>query len=228
MSKSPFVEQAEVVLWKHAGWRCELWIVNGASHLRLFDEQTIVRDVGVRGALEALHLGATWKASIARHHQIPGQRTARTGGQGRATPSGVSCGSALPAASWRARTGCPGRSPLCPFDIDSLRMNAGRPPAGRPQRRRARSLAVAWREVDAGKNSWPGIRNRVDGPQDGTIMPTGTARNRGQRAPRLLNRDAPHQLAASGTSAVESRSAPGHSWHFHGNSLQRAGTHWNS
>jgi hypothetical protein len=67
VSKPTLVEHPEIVVWRHAIWRCELWIVNGTPRLRLFQEETIVRDFGVAGAREALQLGAAWKASVASY-----------------------------------------------------------------------------------------------------------------------------------------------------------------
>jgi hypothetical protein len=59
-----WTEHAEVVMWRHATWRCELWIVNRTPRLRLFDNETVVRDFGVTGAREALQLGAAWRTTL--------------------------------------------------------------------------------------------------------------------------------------------------------------------
>ena len=65
-------EHAEVVVWRHAEWRCELWIVDRTPRLRLFENETVVRDFGVAGAREALQLGDAWRTafvtgSVPRH-----------------------------------------------------------------------------------------------------------------------------------------------------------------
>ena len=57
-------EHAEVVVWRHASWRCELWIVNRTPRLRLFENETVVRDFGVTGAREALRLGDAWRTRV--------------------------------------------------------------------------------------------------------------------------------------------------------------------
>jgi hypothetical protein len=62
-------EQAEVVVWRHAGWRCELWIVNRAPRLRLFQNETVVRDFGVAGAREAIQLGNAWRTTVSTSAQ---------------------------------------------------------------------------------------------------------------------------------------------------------------
>ena len=49
--------------WRYADRRCELWIVNGAPRLRLFEDDSVLRDFGVTGARDAMQLAATWKAS---------------------------------------------------------------------------------------------------------------------------------------------------------------------
>ena len=58
-------EHAEVVLWRNAIWRCELWIVNRIPRLRLYENETVVRDFGVTGAREALRLGDAWRTTVA-------------------------------------------------------------------------------------------------------------------------------------------------------------------
>ena len=60
-----WTEHAEVVLWRHAAWRCELWIVNRTPRLRLYENETVVRDFGVTGAREALRLGDAWRTTVA-------------------------------------------------------------------------------------------------------------------------------------------------------------------
>ena len=57
-------EHAEVVVWRHVGWRCELWIVDRTPRLRLFQNETIVRDFGVATAREALQLGDAWRTTV--------------------------------------------------------------------------------------------------------------------------------------------------------------------
>jgi hypothetical protein len=58
------LEQAEVVVWRYTNWRCELWIVNRRPRLRLFQNETVVRDFGVAGAREALQLGDAWRMTV--------------------------------------------------------------------------------------------------------------------------------------------------------------------
>jgi len=60
-----WTEHAEVVLWRHAAWRCELWIVNRTPRLRLYENENVVRDFGVTGAREALRLGDAWRTTVA-------------------------------------------------------------------------------------------------------------------------------------------------------------------
>jgi hypothetical protein len=67
-------EHAEVVVWRHAAWRCELWIVNRAPRLRLFQNETVVRDFGVAGAREAIQLGDAWRTTVSA--SAPAQREA--------------------------------------------------------------------------------------------------------------------------------------------------------
>ena len=69
MSKPALLEHAEVVVWRHQNWRCELSIVNGTPRLRLFQDGIVVRDFGVSGARDALQLGASWKTSIASYQR---------------------------------------------------------------------------------------------------------------------------------------------------------------
>ena len=63
MAKLVLIDHAEVLLWRYADRRCELWIVNGAPRLRLFEDDSVLRDFGVTGARDAMQLAATWKAS---------------------------------------------------------------------------------------------------------------------------------------------------------------------
>jgi len=58
------LEHAEIVLWRHDRWRCELWIVDQTPRLRLFEHETVVREVQVAGASQARQLGDAWRTTV--------------------------------------------------------------------------------------------------------------------------------------------------------------------
>lgn len=62
----------ECVMWCELGRRCELWIVNGNSCLRLFEGETLMTEEPLlQGALRAQALALrTWRPGRRQRHQF--------------------------------------------------------------------------------------------------------------------------------------------------------------
>ena len=54
------LEHAEIVIWRHDRWRCELWIVDQTPRLRLFEHETVVREFQVAGASQVSLYDGSW------------------------------------------------------------------------------------------------------------------------------------------------------------------------
>jgi hypothetical protein len=68
--------RCECVVWRDGDRRCELWMVNGIGHLRLFDgEVLLVDEPALSGALWAQTLALrTWRPGRRRHRYEFGVR----------------------------------------------------------------------------------------------------------------------------------------------------------
>ena len=59
--------RCEYVMWRDRERRCELWMVNGTTCLRLFDGETLLTE-------EPLLQGALWAQALALRTWRPGRR----------------------------------------------------------------------------------------------------------------------------------------------------------